>query len=183
MTKAVFAGLFACTSLGVIAGASVNSWLMRRGVKPKAALDLALSLTALAALALLGVSLAGLGSAATVAGLAFFYFLAMGVIFPNAMHEAVHPLPDIAAMASAVLLSSQMLFGALGGAWARPLPERLAARDRRGDDRRRHPRGRPLRAMAEAERRSVKNDANHVGIAAGVFEPASAPFAHPGRSI
>ena len=116
MTKAVFAGLFACTSLGVIAGASVNSWLMRRGVKPKAALDLALSLTALAALALLGVSLAGLGSAATVAGLAFFYFLAMGVIFPNAMHEAVHPLPDIAAMASAVLLSSQMLFGALGGA-------------------------------------------------------------------
>ena len=116
VTKAVFAGLFAFTSLGVIAGASVNSWLMRRGVKPKAALDLALSLTALAALALLGVSLAGLGSAPTVAGLAFFYFLAMGVIFPNAMHEAVHPLPDIAGMASAVLLSSQMVFGALGGA-------------------------------------------------------------------
>ena len=46
----------------------------------------------------------------------FFYFLAMGIIFPNAMHEAVHPLPEIAGVASAILLSSQMLFGALGGA-------------------------------------------------------------------
>ncbi len=100
----------------MIGGASVNSWLMRRGVKPKSALDVALSLTVLAALALLGASLAGQGSAGFVAGLAFVYFLAMGIIFPNAMHEAVHPLPEIAAMASAVLLSSQMLFGALGGA-------------------------------------------------------------------
>jgi DHA1 family bicyclomycin/chloramphenicol resistance-like MFS transporter len=116
VSKVVFAGLFALTSLGVIGGASVNSWLVRRGVKPKRALDLALSLTALAALALLGAGLAGLASAGLVAGLAFIYFLAMGIIFPNAMHEAVHPLPDIAAMASAVLLSSQMLFGALGGA-------------------------------------------------------------------
>jgi len=116
VTKAAFAGFFAFTSLGVIAGASVNSQLVQRHVKPKTALDLALSLTALAALALLGVSLAELGSAVTVAGLSFFYFLAMGIIFPNAMHEAVHPLPKIAGMASAVLLSSQMLFGALGGA-------------------------------------------------------------------
>ncbi len=116
VSKAAFAGLFAFTSLGVIGGASVNSWLVRHCVKPKRALDLALSLTALAAVALLGASLAGLGSAGLVAGLAFFYFLAMGIIFPNAMHEAVHPLPEIAAMASAVLLSSQMLFGALGGA-------------------------------------------------------------------
>ena len=116
VSKAAFAGLFAFTSLGVIAGASVNSWLMRRRVKPRTALDLALSLTALAAFALLGVSLAGLGSPGTVAGVAFFYFVSMGIIFPNAMHEAVHPLPDIAGMASAILLSSQMLFGAFGGA-------------------------------------------------------------------
>jgi DHA1 family bicyclomycin/chloramphenicol resistance-like MFS transporter len=40
----------------------------------------------------------------------------MGLIFPNAMHEAVHPLPDIAGTASAVLLAGQMLLGALGGA-------------------------------------------------------------------
>ncbi len=40
----------------------------------------------------------------------------MGLIFPNAMHEAVHPLPEIAGIASAILLASQMLGGALGGA-------------------------------------------------------------------
>jgi MFS transporter, DHA1 family, multidrug resistance protein len=116
VSKVAFAGLFAFTSLGVIVGASLNSQLVRRHVKPKAALDLALSLTLAAALALLAVSLAGVASIAMVAGLSFFYFLAMGLIFPNAMHEAVHPLPDIAATASAILLASQMLFGALGGA-------------------------------------------------------------------
>ena len=116
VTKAAFAGLFALTSMGVIAGASLNSALVRRHVKPKTALDLALSLTAIAALALLVVSLAGIDSFAIVTGLAFFYFVAMGLIFPNAAYEAVHPLPDIAGMASAILLSSQMLFGALGGA-------------------------------------------------------------------
>ena len=116
VSKAAFAGLFALTSLGVIVGASVNAQLVRRHVKPKTALDLALSVTAFAALALLVVSLAGLASIAMIAGLSFLYFLAMGLIFPNAMHEAVHPLPDIAGIASAILLSSQMLFGALGGA-------------------------------------------------------------------
>ncbi len=116
VSKAAFAGLFALTSLGVITGAGLNSQLVRRHVKPKTALDLALTLTAFAAIALLAVSLAGRDSFAIVTGLAFFYFVAMGLIFPNAAYEAVHPLPDIAGMASAILLSSQMLFGALGGA-------------------------------------------------------------------
>ena len=63
------------------------------------------------------------------------YFVAFGLIFPNAAHEAVHPLPDIAGIASAVLLSSQMLFGALGGALAADaLSRRLAAGDWRSDD-------------------------------------------------
>ncbi len=116
VSKAVFAGLFAFTSLGVIGGASLNSALVRRHVKPRTALDMALATTALAALALLAASLAGLASVWTITGLSFFYFLAMGLIFPNAMQEAVQPLPRIAGMASAVLLASQMLCGALGGA-------------------------------------------------------------------
>ena len=116
VSKAAFAGLFAFTSLGVIAGASVNAELVRRHVKPKTALDLALSLTVIAALALLIASLAGLASIPVVAGLSFVYFAAMGLIFPNAMHEAVHPLPEIAGIASAILLASQMLGGSAGGA-------------------------------------------------------------------
>ena len=51
-----------------------------------------------------------------MAGLAFLYFCAMGLIFPNAAQEAVHPLPEIAGMASAILLAGQMLCGALGAA-------------------------------------------------------------------
>ena len=116
VSKVAFAGLFALTSLGVIAGASVNAQLVKRQVEPKTALDLALSLTVGAALALLVMSLEGFASIAIVAGLAFVYFLAMGLIFPNAMHEAVHPLPEIAGIASAILLASQMLGGAAGGA-------------------------------------------------------------------
>ena len=116
VSKVAFAGLFALTSLGVIAGASVNAQLVKRQVEPKTALDLALSLTVGAALALLVTSLEGFASIAIVAGLAFVYFLAMGLIFPNAMHEAVHPLPEIAGIASAILLASQMLGGAAGGA-------------------------------------------------------------------
>ncbi len=116
VSKAAFAGLFAFTSLGVIVGASLNTQLVRRHVKPKTALDLALSVTGVAALALLAASIAGVASIASIAVLSFFYFSAMGLIFPNAMHEAVHPLPEIAGMASAILLASQMLFGALGGA-------------------------------------------------------------------
>ena len=37
------------------------------------------------------------------------------------MHEAIHPLPEIAGVASAVLMAAQMLFGALGGAIAAAL--------------------------------------------------------------
>ncbi len=116
VSKVVFAILFAFTSLGVIAGAALNGQLVRRRVKPRRALDLALSLTALSALALLAASLAGIGSAVAVAAIAFVYFVGMGLVFPNASHEAVHPLPEIAGIASAILLSSQMLWGAAGGA-------------------------------------------------------------------
>jgi MFS transporter, DHA1 family, multidrug resistance protein len=43
------------------------------------------------------------------------YITIFGLIFPNAVHEAIHPLPEIAGVASAVVQTVQMLFGALGG--------------------------------------------------------------------
>ncbi len=43
------------------------------------------------------------------------FISAFGLVFPNAVHEAVHPLPEIAGLASAVVTTVQMLFGALGG--------------------------------------------------------------------
>ncbi len=49
------------------------------------------------------------------------YITAFGLIVPNAVHEAIHPLPEIAGVASAVLMSAQMLFGAIGGSLAAAL--------------------------------------------------------------
>ena len=49
------------------------------------------------------------------------YITAFGLIVPNAVHEAIHPLPEIAGVASAVLVSAQMLCGAIGGSVAAAL--------------------------------------------------------------
>jgi MFS transporter, DHA1 family, multidrug resistance protein len=116
VSKAAFAGLFAFTAFGSMIGTGVNSLLVRRHARPKAVLDVALTGAALCALALLAVSLAGLGSTFVVAGIVLVYITTFGLVFPNAAHEAVQPLPDIAGVASAILLSGQMLLGSAGGA-------------------------------------------------------------------
>ena len=115
VSKSGFAGLFAITASGVIVGSTINAWLLNRHANPKAVVGAALAVECLAALALLGVGFAGLGSALIVAALVMVYISAFGLIYPNAAHEAVHPLPEIAGLASAVLITVQMLFGALGG--------------------------------------------------------------------
>ena len=93
--------------------------------------DAGLALDCLAALALFAVGLAGVGSALIVAALVMVYISAFGLVYPNAVHEAIHPLPEIAGLASAVLVTVQMLFGALGGLasaayTATPRPSRSA---------------------------------------------------------
>jgi MFS transporter, DHA1 family, multidrug resistance protein len=115
VSKTGFAALFAITASGVIVGSSVNAWLLNRHVKPKTVFDAALALECGAALALLMVGLAGAGSALIVAALVMIFVSAFGLVFPNAVHEAIHPLPEIAGLASAVVTTTQMLFGALGG--------------------------------------------------------------------
>ena len=121
VSKTGFAALFAITASGVIVGSSINAWLLNRHVRPKTVFDAALALECLAALALLAVGLAGLGSALVDAALVMVFISAFGLVFPNAVHEAIHPLPEIAGLASAVVTSTQMLFGALGGVAAAAL--------------------------------------------------------------
>lgn len=114
-SQAAFAGLFAITASGVIVGAMINTWLVNRHVRPRRVLDVSLAILAAVSLALLAVGLAGLPSAFTIAALIMIYIATFGLVFPNAIHEALHPLPEIAGTASAVLQCFQMLFGALGG--------------------------------------------------------------------
>ena len=115
VSKTGFAALFAMTASGVIVGSSINAWLINRHVRAKTVFDVALALECLAALALLMVGLAGFGSALTDAALVMVFISAFGLVFPNAVHEAIHPLPEIAGLASAVVTTTQMLFGAIGG--------------------------------------------------------------------
>ena len=115
VSKTGFAALFAITASGVIVGSSINAWLINRHVGAKRVFDVALALECLSALALLTVGLAGFGSALVDAALVMVFISAFGLVFPNAVHEAIHPLPEIAGLASAVVTTTQMLFGAAGG--------------------------------------------------------------------
>lgn len=116
VSQAGFGAIFAMTASGTVAGALINTWLISRHAAPRAVLDAALGLIALAALALLWTSLVGRPSFLLVIAPVMIYITAFGLVFPNAVHEAIHPLPEIAGVASAVLTSTQMLFGAIGGA-------------------------------------------------------------------
>jgi MFS transporter, DHA1 family, multidrug resistance protein len=121
VSKTAFAALFAITASGVIVGSSINAWLLSRHVRAKTLLDAGLAVDCVAALALLAVGLAGAGSAVIVAALVMVFISAFGLVFPNAVHEAIHPLPEIAGFASAFVTTTQMLFGALGGVTAAAL--------------------------------------------------------------
>jgi DHA1 family bicyclomycin/chloramphenicol resistance-like MFS transporter len=121
-SQAGFGGLFAMTASGVVAGSLLNTWLVRRHARPRAVLDAALGAISLAALTVLaGSLLAGHPSLVLVIAPMMIYTTAFGLIAPNAVHEAIHPLPEIAGVASAVLMSAQMLCGAIGGTLAASL--------------------------------------------------------------
>ena len=121
VTQAEFGGLFAMTASGVIAGSLLNTWLVRRRASPRAVLDGALGAIALAGLTVLVAGIAGHPPVVFVVAPVMIYISAFGLVMPNAVHEAIHPLPDIAGIASAVLVSAQMLFGAVGGSLAAAL--------------------------------------------------------------
>jgi DHA1 family bicyclomycin/chloramphenicol resistance-like MFS transporter len=118
VSKAGFAGLFAITASGVIVGSTTNTWLLNRRAKPRTVLDVALCLLCGVAIGLVALGLAGTRSPFAVAALVMVYVSTFGLVFPNVVHEAIHPLPEIAGVASAVVQSIQMLFGAAGGVLA-----------------------------------------------------------------
>ncbi len=121
VSQAGFAGLFAITASGVLVGSMLNTSLIGWGARPRRVIDVALCLILIVSLGLLAVSLAGRESVFVVAGFVMIYISTFGVVFPNAVHEAIHPLPEIAGVASAVVQAVQMLFGALGGILAAAL--------------------------------------------------------------
>jgi DHA1 family bicyclomycin/chloramphenicol resistance-like MFS transporter len=106
---------FAATALGIMAGAFTNGRLNARGVAASTLLNFSLGLSLVSALGLLAISYTGGASVATLLPLLVANTFSVGFIGPNATQGVLHPMPDIAGVASAVLGSMRMLTGALAG--------------------------------------------------------------------
>src|SRR6267154_2385716 len=105
--------VFAATSLGIMAGAFLNSRLSARGVLPFYPLTIGLVLAAVSTTVLLAMTLADWMPLPLVIALLVLGNLAFGLIAPNAMQGAMQPLPQIAGAAGAATGSIQMATGAV----------------------------------------------------------------------
>jgi DHA1 family bicyclomycin/chloramphenicol resistance-like MFS transporter len=106
---------FAATALGIMAGAFLNGRLNARGFSATMLLNFGLGLSLISALSLLVISFTGAATVATILPLLVVNTFSVGFIGPNATQGVMHPVPDIAGVASAVLGSTRMLTGALAG--------------------------------------------------------------------
>src|SRR5712664_638088 len=105
--------VFAATSLGVMAGAFINSRLSARGVLPFYPLMAGLVLAAVSTTLLLAMTLSDWMPLPLVISLLVLGTLAFGLIAPNAMQGAMQPLPQIAGAAGAATGCIQMTMGAV----------------------------------------------------------------------
>jgi DHA1 family bicyclomycin/chloramphenicol resistance-like MFS transporter len=111
----VYGGTFAATSLGIMAGAFTNGRLSARHVPARKLLAAGLNLSVACTLGLLLVSMSHFSHIYTLLPLLVLNTFSAGLIYPNANQGALHPVPDIAGVASAVLGSTRMLTGAFAG--------------------------------------------------------------------
>jgi DHA1 family bicyclomycin/chloramphenicol resistance-like MFS transporter len=160
VSKTGFAGLFAIAASGVIVGSSLNAWLLSRRARPKTMLDVALACECLAGFALLAVGLVDAGSALIVAGVVMVYISSFGLIYPNAAHEAVHPLPDRRPRLRRPHHDADAVRRARRRGRRRPLPRCFAFRARGHHERGRAHRRRPLCLLAKGEDRGVASRPN-----------------------
>ncbi len=106
---------FAATALGIMSGAFTNGRLNARGVPPATLLTAGLFISIISALSLLAVAHSPYAAVKTILPLLILNTFSIGFIGPNATQGVMHPLPDIAGVASAVLGSVRTLVGAAAG--------------------------------------------------------------------
>jgi DHA1 family bicyclomycin/chloramphenicol resistance-like MFS transporter len=104
--------IFAATSLGIMGGAFLNSWINARGVPPSYSLTTGLAVATASTMLLLVMTLAGSMPLPGVILLLIVANLAFGLIAPNAIEGAMQPLPEIAGAAGAATGCIQMATGA-----------------------------------------------------------------------
>ena len=116
VSTSVYGTCFALTALAMMTGAFVNGRLSARGTSAARLLTLGLAIASGASTLLVLVTLGGVASVATLLPLFALNNFSLGLITPNATHGALHPMPDIAGVASAVLSGLRMLLGATASA-------------------------------------------------------------------
>ena len=115
VSTAFYGWTFAATALGIMTGAFINGRLNARGVPGTVLLTFGLVTSFLSAMILLIIGHCGWAHLDTVLPLLVLNTFCIGFIGPNASQGVMHPMPDIAGIASAVLGSLRMLTGALAG--------------------------------------------------------------------
>jgi DHA1 family bicyclomycin/chloramphenicol resistance-like MFS transporter len=113
LTPQQYGLVFGATSLSVMAGSLLNQRLARGGVGAGRLIGIGLALSTALAVSLLVMALDGGRSIGLVVLVMTGTALSFALISPNATSEALQPVPDIAGLASAVVMSMQMLGGAI----------------------------------------------------------------------
>jgi DHA1 family bicyclomycin/chloramphenicol resistance-like MFS transporter len=106
---------FAATALGIMTGAFTNGRLSKRGVPAARLLTGGLFLSLFSTVVLILVSHSSRVAVATILPLLVVNTFCTGLIGPNAIQGVMHPMPEIAGVASAVLGSVRMFMGAVAG--------------------------------------------------------------------
>jgi MFS transporter, DHA1 family, multidrug resistance protein len=121
----VYALLFACTGAGIVAGATINARLAKRGIASGRVLLSAILLAVVATTMLVGLTAAGLVGLPATGRMALPVLMPLlvlstacfGLAAPSAAHGALGPIPELAGVAGGLLTSVQMLSGAVAS-WA-----------------------------------------------------------------
>jgi DHA1 family bicyclomycin/chloramphenicol resistance-like MFS transporter len=106
---------FAATGVSVMASSAINGKLASKGVHSRALLQFGLGISFVSALALVVVSFTLKPSLITILPLLVMNVFSSGFVSPNAAQATLHPVPEIAGVASAAISSTRMMFGAIAG--------------------------------------------------------------------
>jgi DHA1 family bicyclomycin/chloramphenicol resistance-like MFS transporter len=117
MSPLAFSWFFGINSLGMIGGAQLNRYLLRR-FSPKQILGVILALVLAAGILLAACSIAGIGGFPALVILLFLTLASGGMIGPNATVLALAPLERSVGSAAALLGTIQFAMGGLSGALA-----------------------------------------------------------------
>lgn len=115
LSNAAYGALFALTAAGTIIGAAGGGRLSRRYGADRLLMAGVIG-SAVVGIALLLAAAAGARTPLLIAGFVLLSNVCAGIVMPNATHQALSSVGNVAGSAAAVLRSLQMLAGASAGA-------------------------------------------------------------------